>query len=361
MSSGVSSGTSGKKTADAGNQPLQNSATVGGVQPSGNGNVGISSNHIIQYPRQPKRDDGKWLAVGSLLGTLVGKFASQGIIDKAKDAEGKWRVVNDFLFDRGKRFFDDGDKEWDARKGPENEMDDAAKWYKDRRDDEFDYANSLNPCNDAIHEKLCAMVQCGYKADYRGIAERAIATAEAAMLKERREVRKNMNRYALGECCDTEQRLATAKIMAVVGTVSQLREAERQKAFDTNLKLLFDGAETMEKHRQSRLATADKWAASSFDAWNKLYGYRTKNAFDLWNVGGSMLASAGRNYGWLADSLRKTADKDMSGMASLGSLIALLIAIFACSSGSFCGDDDSGSSNSNNSNNGSGVDTRVAD
>ena len=42
---GVSSGTSGGKTAAAGNQAVQNSATVGSVQPSGNGNVGISSNH----------------------------------------------------------------------------------------------------------------------------------------------------------------------------------------------------------------------------------------------------------------------------------------------------------------------------
>ena len=133
---GVSSGTSGGKTAAAGNQAVQNSATVGSVQPSGNGNVGISSNHIIQYPRQPKRDDGKWLAIGSLLGTLVGKFASQSIIDKAKDAEGKWREANDTLFSRGKRHFDDGDKEWDNRKGPETALEAQADWYKERRDDE---------------------------------------------------------------------------------------------------------------------------------------------------------------------------------------------------------------------------------
>lgn len=339
---GVSSGTGGGKTAAAGNKPLQNQATVGAVTPSGNGNVGISSNHIIQYPRQPKRDDGKWLAIGSLLGTLVGKFASQGVIDKAKDAETKWRVVNDTLFDRGKRHFADGDSEWDSRKGPEAELEGQAGWFKDRRDDEYDYGNSLNPCNDAIHAKLCAFVQCGYKADYRGISERAIATAEAAILKERKEVRKQMNRYAWGECCDTEHRLATAKIMAVVGTVAQLREAERQKAFDTNTKLLFDGAELMEKHRQSRISQADRWAQSSVGTFDRLYNYRVKNAHDLWRIGGDMLSAAGRNYGWLADSLRKTADKDMAGMASLGSLIALLIAMFACQQGKICGDDDSG-------------------
>lgn len=341
MVNSVSSGTSGSTTAAAGNQPLQNQATIGGVQPSGNGNVGISSNHIIQYPRQPKRDDGKWLAIGSLLGTLVGKFASQSLIDKAKDAETKWRVVNDLLYERGKRHLDDGDSEWDNRKGPEKELEDAATWYTDRRNDEYDYGNSLNACNDALHAKLCAFVQCGYKADYRGISERVIATAEAAILKERRETYKNINRYAVGECCDTEQRFATAKVMAVVGTVSQLREAERQKAFDTNMKLLFDGAETIEKHRQQRMVTSSNWAREGFNAWDKLYNSRVKNAFDLWNLGGTMLASAAKNYGWLADSLRKTADKDMSGMASLGSLIALLISIFYCSKGSICGSDDS--------------------
>lgn len=339
-SSGVSSNASGDKTASAGNKAVQNSATVGGVQPSGNGNVGISSNHIIQYPRQPKRDDGKWLAIGSLLGTLVGKFASKSVIDKAKDAEGKWRQANDLLFDRGKQHFPEGDKEWGNRSTAEAALEGLSGWYNDRRDDEYDYGNSLNPCNDAIHEKLCAFIQCGYKADYRGIAERAIATAEAAILKERREARKQMNRYAYGECCDTEHRLATAKVMAVVGTVSQLREAERQKAFDTNMKLLFDGASTMEQHRMGRIGQAEKWAAAHGAIQGGLYDKRVKNAFDLWKLGGEMLASAGKNYGWLADSLRKTADKDMGGMAQLGALIALLIAMFACQGGKLCGDDE---------------------
>lgn len=45
---------------------------------SGNGNVamGVNSNHILQFPRQPKRDDGKWVAIGSLIGALLGKIAS---------------------------------------------------------------------------------------------------------------------------------------------------------------------------------------------------------------------------------------------------------------------------------------------
>ena len=166
-----------------------------------------------------------------------------------------------------------------------------------------------------------------------------------------------MNRYAYGECCDTEQRLATAKIMAVVGTVAQLREAERIKAFETNMKLLFDGANTMEQHRSGRIGQAEKWASSHATLNDKLYAYRVKNAHDLWTLGGEMLTAAGRNYGWLADSLRKTADKDMSGMASLGALIALLISIFVCQQGKLCGDDDDGGGSSGGGN----TDTRVAD
>lgn len=80
LMSPVNSGGSGSATSAARRKPVtQNHAEV---QPN---NVSRAvtvtwrwgkPNHILQFPRQPKRDDGKWVAIGSLIGSLLGKIAS---------------------------------------------------------------------------------------------------------------------------------------------------------------------------------------------------------------------------------------------------------------------------------------------
>lgn len=338
----VTSGASGESTSKAGKGTINHAQIEkNDVKSDGNGNValGVSSNHVLQFPRQPKRDDGKWVAVGSLLGALLGKIASRGIMKQVAAAESKWKEINDALYNKGKDQWDKAPSEWDKLLKAEADVDADAEWNLQGRDNELNYAYSLDNCNDAIHNKLCAYIQCGYKPDYYGIATRTIATAEAAAAKECREMKKTLNRYAVRTCCDIGIRIATAKVMSVVGTVSKLREAERQKQWEINEKLLHDGAELFEKHRQQRINDAVVFDKQHSDLKKWLYDKRNYNYFKLVELGGEFLAAAGKNYGWLADSLRKSSEKDTGGLASLGSMLAVVAAMFFCGTGSFCNED----------------------
>ena len=82
-----------------------NQAYVEKGEACGTGSTQVNANHIIQYPRQPKMDDGKWIAIGSLLGALLGKFADNGTLNKAKEAENKWKAINEQLADKGREIW----------------------------------------------------------------------------------------------------------------------------------------------------------------------------------------------------------------------------------------------------------------
>ena len=54
-----------------------NTIKVEPVSNSGTNGTCISSPHIVQYPKVPLRDDGKWMAMGGIIGSLIGKFANE--------------------------------------------------------------------------------------------------------------------------------------------------------------------------------------------------------------------------------------------------------------------------------------------
>ena len=83
--------------------------------------------------------------------------------------------------------------------------------------------------------------------------------------------------------------------------------------------------------------------------------HNTKH-LELLRLGLDVLASAGKNYAWLAASLRQTAEKDVGGISALAGLIALAVGYFICQDTDNCGGGDGGDSGSS-----SGTDTRVAD
>lgn len=74
-----------------------NTIKVEPVSNSGTNGTCISSPHIVQYPKVPLRDDGKWMAIGGIIGSLIGKFANEGKLDDASSAEDTWRNLNDQL------------------------------------------------------------------------------------------------------------------------------------------------------------------------------------------------------------------------------------------------------------------------
>lgn len=257
--------------------PLQQ-ATVEGATTDGTNNSTTQTSTIIQYPKPPRRDDGKWMAIGSIIGSIVGMLASADIIDQAKEAEKKWRELTDFFYDQGKAL-----SEW---------------------------ADSLQECDDALHEALCKFALCGYQADYEGVMRRARQAAHLAAENAFAQECRTADRYHTGVNCDVWASIKRAEIAGTVQAVTMAYEAERQRAFDLNFEILERTATLFERDFMSRKQLA-------YDA----------------------LAGAGQNYGYLAQSLRQTAKSDTGDIqllaAALGVALPLLFS-YGCSAEDYC-------------------------
>lgn len=295
---------------------------------SGTGATQVNANHIIQYPRQPKLDDGKWISIGSLIGSILGKFADNGVLGKAKDAENSWKRLNDDMHAKGKDLWDRAPHEWDKAAKADNDLENHHKWNVDQRDTELGRAEQLDNCNDALHEKLCQFAQCGYEPDYDGIKSRIMADVAAQAKKTREEACKNLNRYSVRQCCGIETAIATASIATAVGALYKAREDERARAWQINEGLLYKAVELMENHRNKRHDNAAQLDKTGINIQQGRFQAHNGNFFDLSKLGGEFLASAGKNYAWLAESYRKTADKMSGSLAALGGLIGLLLGEF---------------------------------
>lgn len=301
---------------------------IQGCEASGNNTTAISSPHVVQYPRQPKRDDGKWMALGTMIGGLIGKFANGDKLDEASDAEDTWRDLNDQLKDRGL-------DEW-TRVAPERVLADAAdatlldrsnkNWT--RADSETGYADVLTLCDDQLHDLLCQLAQCSYSPDYDNIAARAKADAEVAYQQKLKEACRLGNRYNTGVNKDVQSSLLAASMGAAVGSVNQLREQARLDAFKVRADLLLKTTEMFEQHRVNRLETALAWSNSGTGIQQNRYKSHNANGYDSLRVGADFLSSAGQNYAWLAESLRRSAEKDGDSIASLGAMLGVLLPLF---------------------------------
>lgn len=265
----------------------QQSVTVEGGTVDGTSNSLTQTSTIVQYPKPPRRDDGKWMAIASMIGSLVGMLASSDIIDDAKDAEKKWERLTEFFDQQGK---------------------DISNW-----------ADSLKACDDMLHEKLCKFAQCGYKADYEGVMRRARQSAHLAAENAYMQACRTANRYHTGINCDVWASIKRAEIMGTVQATVMAFEAERQVAFDKNFEVL---------ERVTQIFEND-------------FLNRKRLAYDA-------LAGAGQNYGYLAQSLRQTAKSDMGDiqmlMAALGVALPIIFS-YGCSSDSYCGDGDGSGTN----------------
>lgn len=258
-------------------------ATEQSVQTQGSSSAGTNTtatttNTIVQYPRPPRRDDGKWMSIGSMVGSLFGMLYNADIIDDAKDAEKKWRELTDHFNDTGIKL--------------EN------------------WADTLVPCNDELHAALCKFAQCGYQADYAGVFRRARQSAGLAAAAAWRKVCRGSQRYNVGLNDDVYSGILRAEIMATVQATTLAVEQEREKAFELNYELLA---------KTTQIFEAD-------------YLNRMKMSADY-------LAGAGTNYGFLAQSLRATAKADMGDMTALGAALGILLPIafsYGCNPEDYC-------------------------
>ena len=305
-----------------------NQANIESGTASGVGSTQVNANHIIQYPRQPKLDDGKWMAIGSLLGALLGKFADNSLINKAKDAENEWKKINQQLHAKGIELWDLAPKEKALADEADTDLANQYDWNIGQRDAELARAQQLDSCNDTLHDMMCKFATCGYTPDYDGIKARILADVAGQTKKARAEMCKNLNRYSVRQCCGIETALATTAIATTVSALYKAREDERSRAWQINEQLVFKTAEVMEQHRNNRLNSSAAFDKTGIGIQQARYTAHNGNYFDLTKLGGDFLTSAGKNYAWLADSYRKTADKLSSSLSSLGSLIAVVLSMW---------------------------------
>ncbi len=242
-------------------------AETGNASASAPNAVSISSPHISQV-RVPRRDDGRWLSIGSLIGTVIGKFANQDQIDQAEEAEQVWRELTDKMMEVGLEEF-------------------------------TTHAQAIRECNDNIWQKFCDYVMCGYKPDYDGILSRVRADASMVTASKKAEACRIAKRYNVGINANVMCDLLRTEVLATVGAANAARESERQMMWKANTELIGNAAIRFEQAYQGRI-----------------------------DLGAKLMSSAGENYAFLAESLRRTAEKNISDLALLGSLLASLLQIF---------------------------------
>ena len=302
-----------------------NTIKVEPVSNSGTNGTCISSPHIVQYPKVPRRDDGKWMALGSIIGGLIGKFANEDKLAAASDAEDTWKDLNDNLKAMGL-------KEWERAPTQRALASDADIRLKDDASrnwtyalDEKAYSELLKPCDTALHERLCALAQCGYIPDYHGILSRARADSASMVSAKRAELRRESIRYNTCRTANMCADLANTEITAAVSAATVAREAERQTAWKYNWDTLVQATQLIENDRLSRAKQAAAYDALSINIEQNRYTGHTAEADTALKMGADMLSSAGQNYAWLAESLRRSAEKDTGNFASLGALIIPLL------------------------------------
>lgn len=257
----------------------QQTVTTGEVQASGTGNTATSNDTVIQVPRPPRRDDGKWMAIGSIAGTLAGMLTNSDLIDKAKKAENNWE--------------------------------DLTKFFKDKGYALYDWGQELKDCDDRLHEALCKFALCGYQTDYEGILRRARANAKVMANQAYAESLQTADRYHTGINCDVWAGIKRAEIISTVMATTAAYEQERLNAYDRTFEVL---------ERTTQLFERDLITRTQLSA--------------------DFLAGAGQNYGFLAQSLRATAKADMGDMQLLATSLAIILPmLFGYCGSDACGDD----------------------
>ena len=384
----------------------------------------VSSPTIIQYPRPPRNDTGRYVAIGSLLGTLVGRLANSGRISEASSAEDTWKSLNNQLANRGTGNWGRSDTEYNASTAAYNSADgnatnatnfsladrtaglgfetgtlvprattmftqtdadraDVIRIEVDnvlpragilitRADEEEVRADSLSACLDSLHAKLCAYAECGYKPDYDGILMRAKADAQFVESEKIAAACRVADRYGTGMNADVACDIRRAGVLATVGTAAKLREDERQFMWKYKGELFSNTAKTFESHRNNRLQTqlamtrealnayenqqklregmarfnaqtaistvedqqrkrltgSQYYDASAQRTYLQVATSRAKESLQWDSQAGQMVAGAGQNYAWLAESLRRTAQLDTGGFAAIGVALALAAGTF---------------------------------
>lgn len=253
--------------------------TTQGADVQGTNNTGIATNHIVQYPKPPRRDDGKWMAIGGMVGGLFGLLYDQDKLDDASDAEDNWESLTNRFRDKGLNILDT-------------------------------HAEKLIPCTDRLFEKLCALAECGYVAQYDQIRRMARADATLATERARAEACRTARRYNVGLNSDVYASLLRTEVESSVTATVAANMQERQNAIQVNWEMVTKAVQLHETAYMNRV-----------------------------QLGADLVASAGENYAYLAESMRKTAKENTGDWTSLGVALGLILPMlfnFGCPADSYC-------------------------
>lgn len=299
----------------------QNHVVVEGPTASGVNSTCITQPHIVQYPRPPKRDDGRWMALSTVIGATIGQLSNQSVVKRAEGAESDWKkLLNDL--DRQAKV------EW-ARVKPLRDQADAAmkdldkrnakNW--DRSDEEYDYGEGMKPCIDNTIAALCATADCGYEPDYAGVLARVKADAEREVAAASAKYCGTMNRYNIGMNCEALRTIEATGTAMAISAASTARTQERALAWDKTTAQRMALAQFMESARQGRQNTSQSYDRTANDIRFRQYTGYTNDALQSLQHGADMLASTGQNLAWLAESYRRTADKSAKDWGKLSAMI----------------------------------------
>ena len=244
---------------------------VGACEASGTNAVSNASNYIVQYPKPYRRTDGRWIALGSLIGTVIGAMSNKGVVGKAKDAESNWNGLTDDFNDKGRYLFNT-------------------------------YAPKLEACADELKDRLCALAKCNYSLDILGAIAQARTIAELEASRAMDKLCRTSSRMHTGRFCKASQVIETARIGAQVAatmqTLTSLRKAQYEIAVNTTMQL--------STHIEAAMLAR-------------------------YDLGARYMQIASYSYRALAQSYRNTAKSDQSDTATLFSLLGVILPMLVSS------------------------------
>ena len=179
-------------------------------------------------------DNGAYMGLGSLLGTVIGRVYSQDDISSAQDALTSVTTLVPLL-----------------QKAGTDELETSGPM--------------LTPLADKLFQELSDMASAGYVPDYLGIMNRATMAASFQVQRQITEAQREQRRYGLGLNADVEVRLRTAQAVGVVTAYAAAAESARQFMWTASFDMLQHAGSEVERARIERLQLGGQFIAGAID------------------------------------------------------------------------------------------------
>lgn len=276
--------------------------SIGTVSAPGTNSTAVSSPTVFNAPRPPPRDDGRLIALASLIGGFMDAILGGDALGEALAAENQWKsILDNVMYPRGQQelnrvdaeraklpYFEDDLKQtltdyrakadllWPKLAPLETKVNARIALSHTRADAQYGELAALDQqvhdaittmstlaneakadaellCVDDAFDRLCQFAACGYVPDYEGVAERARADAELAAKTAYADACRMSNRYNVRNGLNAAFDTRMGTVQAAIAGTSKAREMERQFAFKANEEIRFKHADLVERVRMGRM------------------------------------------------------------------------------------------------------------